>query len=234
MKNKQNNFVRKIKENIVFQTVAAFIASLLVRLVYLTNRVEIRNVKTIREYRRKPAIIAFWHGRSLMLLPASQKIGLLGNSVVSIHRDGRLIAKLQGFFKIKQILGSSSAGGANALKVGIKVLRKNEQVFIAPDGPRGPLLRLKDGLMFFAKMTGAPIIPICYSCSKAWFIKSWDRYLIPKFFGKIIVDIGTPIYIDRKISNEEFEIKRREIEDVMIKQLQKLDAEFKHKRIEPK
>ena len=38
--------------------------------------------------------------------------------------------------------------------------------------------------------------------------------------------IGKPIFIDKNITGEEFEEKRRKIEDIMVKQVRDLDAEF--------
>lgn len=51
-------------------------------------------------------------------------------------------------------------------------------------------------------------------------------------FTKIKCLVGEPIYIDSKISHEEFESKRRELENIMVKQLRDLDSEFNHYVVE--
>lgn len=56
--------------------------------------------------------------------------------------------------------------------------------------------------------------------------------MIPKLFGTITCDIGTPIYIDSKLKGAEFEQKRAEIEEIMVAQLRKMDAEFGLEEIE--
>jgi hypothetical protein len=56
--------------------------------------------------------------------------------------------------------------------------------------------------------------------------------MIPKLFGTITVNIGKPIYIDSKLRSQEFEQKRIEIEEIMIKQLRDMDNEFNLPEIE--
>ena len=75
-------------------------------------------------------------------------------------------------------------------------------------------------------MTGAPIIPVCFSARHVWIQNRWDRYLLVYPFTKIKCKVGNPIYVDSKMSSEEFEQKRKEVEDIMVAQLRELDAEF--------
>ncbi|MBQ5402444.1 MAG: hypothetical protein IIU16_05980, partial [Bacteroidales bacterium] len=39
-------------------------------------------------------------------------------------------------------------------------------------------------------------------------------------------NVGKPMFIDSKISQADFDAKRQELEDIMVKQLRDLDAEF--------
>ena len=113
------------------------------------------------------------------------------------------------------------------MREGVRVmLEKNASICISVDGPSGPSMCVHDGALFFARMTGVPIIPCCFSASRAKFLNRWDRYLIPKLFGTITCHIGNPIYIDSKLKGEEFEQKRAEVERIMVEQLRKMDAEF--------
>ncbi|MFA7188044.1 MAG: hypothetical protein WC137_01035, partial [Alphaproteobacteria bacterium] len=70
-------------------------------LVYFTSKKDIRGEATFREYRRKPAIFVFWHGRSMMLSPIVRKHGIRGFALSSRHKDGRMMAKLQRLFGLK-------------------------------------------------------------------------------------------------------------------------------------
>jgi len=207
-----------------------FIAGLMafaIWLVYYTSWKKINNKKLFREYRKKPAIFVLWHGRSMMLSPIVRRFGIRGYAIASRHKDGRMMAKLQRLFGLKSIYGSTSDGGISVLRQGLRVLRTGKNILcLSPDGPGGPSLRVQDGALYFAKMTGAPIIPVCYSCNNAWFQNRWDKYLVATPFSKITCNIGSPIFINSKIGKEDFELARKNLEDVMIKQLRDMDAEF--------
>lgn len=180
-----------------------------------------------RKYRNKPAVFVFWHGRSMMLSPIVRMYGIKGYAVASRHQDGRMMAKLQRLFGLRPIYGSTSEGGISVLRQGVRILRtKSNIICLSPDGPSGPSLRLQDGALYFAKMTGAPIIPVCYSCNRPWFQKRWDRYLIATPFSKITCNVGNPIFIDSKLDKEGFDNARLKIENLMVKQLRDMDAEF--------
>jgi lysophospholipid acyltransferase (LPLAT)-like uncharacterized protein len=128
-------------------------------------------------------------------------------------------------FGLKPIFGSSAKGAVNVLRQGVKVLRENKILCLSPDGPKGPRMRMNDGCLYFAKMSGAPIIPVCYGSSRAWVQHRWDRYLIAKPFGKIVCTVGAPIYFNRDNPNEMEDLHTR-LEALMISQQQLLDREL--------
>ncbi len=179
------------------------------------------------QYRNKPAVFVFWHGRSMMLSPIIRMRGMRGYAIASRHKDGRMMAKIQRLFGLKAIYGSTSEGGISVLRQGVRVLRDGRYALcLSPDGPGGPSMRVQDGALYFAKMTGAPIIPVCYSSSRAWIQKRWDRYLLALHFSRIKCVIGKPMFVAPNATAEEFERVRKSLEDVMVKQVRDLDAEF--------
>ena len=199
-------------------------------LVYFTSRKDIRGKEIFREYRRKPAIFVFWHGRSMMLSPIVRKYGIRGFALSSRHKDGRMMAKLQRLFGLRAIYGSTGRDGAvSALRQGVRRLNEGYILALSPDGPKGPLMRLNDGALYYARMTGAPIIPVCFSCSRPWFQKRWDRYLIAKPCSKIICNVGKPVFITKA----NFDKAEAHLENFMIKQLQDTDAEFGLPKLQP-
>lgn len=217
---------------IIQWTIAGFMA-LCIWFVYFTSRKRITGYEIFKEYRRKPAIFVFWHGRSMMLSPIIALGGMHAYAVASRHSDGRMMAKLQRLFGLKPIYGSTSDGGISVLRQGVRILRGGGYgICISPDGPGGPSMRVQDGALYFAKMTGAPIIPVCFSASHAWFQKRWDRYLVALPFSKITCRVSKPVFIDAKTSPEEFESIRRGIEDEMVKQVREMDAEFNLFKVE--
>jgi lysophospholipid acyltransferase (LPLAT)-like uncharacterized protein len=211
----------------------ATLMSLGIWVVYLTSFKKIRGGEYFRQYKRRPAIFVFWHGRSMMLSPIERKYGMRGYAISSMHRDGRMMAKLQRLFGLKPIYGSTKEGAVSVLRQGVRKLREGHMVCMSPDGPKGPRMRLKDGVMYFAKMTGAPIIPVCYSSTRPWFQNRWDKYLIALPFSRIICQVGAPIYVPPKLDVEKFETMRQTIEKIMIDQLQSLDMELGNPKIEP-
>lgn len=212
----------------IIQWIVAILMAVSIWFVYFTSRVKIINYKTFKKYRRKPAIFVFWHGRSMMLSPIICMGGMRAYAVASRHSDGRMMAKLQRLFGLKPIYGSTSDGGISVLRQGVRMLRMGDHgLCISPDGPGGPSLRVQDGALYFAKMTGAPIIPVCFSSSHSWFQKRWDRYLIALPFSRITCHVGEPIFIDKKVSSTEFEATRKRLEDIMVRQVREMDGEFK-------
>ncbi len=168
-----------------------------------------------------------WHGRSFMFPPMGVLGGLRAYIVASELTDGHIMAKLQRLFGMHAIYGSSSQSPVSVLRKGVSMLRRGDHAMcISPDGPKGPSMRLQDGALYFAKMTGAPIIPVCFSTNHPCFQNRWDRYLLVYPFSKIKCEIGEPIYISSKISQGDFEKKRLEIENIMVNQLRRLDSEF--------
>ncbi|MCL2017562.1 MAG: lysophospholipid acyltransferase family protein [Alphaproteobacteria bacterium] len=213
------------------QWVVAALAAFTIWLIYVSCRVRIKNKDLFLKFVGKPVIFAFWHGRSMMLSPVTVWFKFSGYAVTSQHRDGRLMAKIQRMFGLRAILGSTGRKGAvSVLRQGVRLLREGHLLCLSPDGPKGPRMRIHDGALYFAKMTGAPIIPVCFSCSRPWFQRRWDKYLIAIPFSKIAIEAGQPFYIG---INDDMEDARVRLENIMIEQLQKLDASFGLPKIEP-
>ncbi len=211
----------------VFQWIIAGLMALAIWGVYFTSRLRIKNIEVFRAYRRKSAIFVFWHGRSMMLSPIVAMRGMRSYAVASRHKDGRMMAKLQHLFGLRSIYGSTSDGGISVLRQGVRVLRRGGySICISPDGPGGPSLRVQDGALYFAKMSGAPIIPVCFSASRARLQKRWDRYLVALPFGTITCNVGNPVFIDKKATPAEFERVRHSLEEYMVRQMREMDAQF--------
>ncbi len=217
----------------IMQWVVAFLMSVVIWLVYFTSWRKMQGKEIFKKYRRQPAVYVFWHGRSMMLSPIVRMYGVHSYAVASRHKDGRMMAKLQRLFGLKSIYGSTTDGSVSVLRQGVRIMREKQcGMCLSPDGPSGPSLRVQDGALYFAKMTGAPIIPVCFSCSRPWFQNRWDRYLIASPFSKIICNVGKPVYIDAKCSKEEFENIRKNLEEFMVKQMQTMDAKFTKFKVE--
>lgn len=227
MKKSVKKFFRHAYGWAIVQWPIAFVFFVLIWFVYFTSRKEIKGYNILKEYRRKPAIFVFWHGRTMMLSPIVARAGVHGYAIADSRRDGRAIAKMEKLFGLRTIYGSSNNDGVSVLKNGVRVLRHGGYCLaLSPDGPKGPSMRCHDGALYFAKMTGAPIIPVCYSCSRPIFRDRWDRYLLTKPFSIIKGVVGSPIFIDKSTKIEDFEKLRQDLENIMVTQANDLDRNF--------
>ena len=210
----------------IIQWIVAVFMAIPIWFVYFTSIKKITNIEVFQKYRRKPAIFIMWHGRTMMLSPMICLGGMRAYVVASRHKDGRMMAKLQRLFGLRAIYGSSHKGGVSVLRKGVKVLARGDHALcISPDGPGGPSLRIKDGALYFAQMSGAPIIPVSYSVSRAWIQERWDKYLVALPFTKLNINIGNPVFIPRRASAEDIEKYRADLENFMVAQMRELDAE---------
>lgn len=168
-----------------------------IRLVMLTNRKEFHVHPKAEVFMRgeQNAIFAFWHGR-MMMLPAinpPRKMHVL----ISEHRDGKLISQVIHHFGQDTVVGSSSKGGTEAVRNIVRLLKKGDNISITPDGPRGPNQVAEMGIVTIAKLSQKPVLPVTFSATKHRRLKSWDRFMVVKPFGRIVFCIGAPIMIEQ-------------------------------------
>jgi lysophospholipid acyltransferase (LPLAT)-like uncharacterized protein len=122
-------------------------------------------------------ILAFWHAQQLMIPLGYRGTGT--HILISQHRDGELIARIIARFGHRAVRGSSTRGGAGALRQLIRLGRSGTDLVVTPDGPKGPKQVAKLGAIQLAMATGMPIVPLAFSCSKKNSsragIVSWSR-----------------------------------------------------------
>lgn len=167
------------------------LGAFLLRLMALTWRYRVRNGTVITDLRAKsqPFIFAFWHGQLLPLLWHHRNEGVY--VVISSHRDGEIVARAAEYLRYNTIRGSSSKGAARALLGIVRELEEGHEVAVTPDGPRGPARKFASGALIASQRTGAPIVGIGVSAKRAWRLRSWDRFMIPKPFSRVDV-VYTP------------------------------------------
>jgi lysophospholipid acyltransferase (LPLAT)-like uncharacterized protein len=123
-------------------------------------------------------IIAFWHGRQLMM-PLAYR-GAEAHILISQHRDGELIHQIVSRFGFRSVRGSSTRGGLAALRRLIQLGRSGVDLVVTPDGPKGPRQVVQIGVIQLAKATGLPIVSLTFSCSKKKSLRagtaSWSHF----------------------------------------------------------
>jgi lysophospholipid acyltransferase (LPLAT)-like uncharacterized protein len=142
---------------------------------------------------RRPFIYAIWHNRILPLLYAHRDEAMV--LLISRHRDGGYLADLAERLGYRFVRGSTQRGGDVGLLGIVRALKSGSVVAVTPDGPRGPLERVKPGVVAAAQHAGVPIIPGTARVSRAWRLSSWDRFFIPKPFATIEVVYGVPLEV---------------------------------------
>jgi hypothetical protein len=131
--------------------------------------------------------------------------------LISRSFDGELITRILEMFGFHATRGSSSRGAREGL-LGLKqVIESGAPAIFTADGPRGPIYRTKMGPIKLAQMTGAPIGCFHLEPEHAWTMRSWDRFLVPRPFTRIVVSWGPWTRLPSNLSPEEFEPKREEL-----------------------
>ncbi|HEY2850014.1 MAG TPA: lysophospholipid acyltransferase family protein [Gemmatimonadaceae bacterium] len=171
--------------------IGLFVAGLLAR----TWRIRERNADGWRRLRaeKKPWVFALWHA---VLLPIAYKHSNEGVAVlVSQHRDGELIARVLSAWGNSTVRGSTTRGGSRALLAMIRELESGVPVAVTPDGPKGPACEFQGGALIAAQRAGVPVIAMAVHADRAWRLKSWDRFMIPKFFARVTFAYGEPTMV---------------------------------------
>jgi hypothetical protein len=133
-------------------------------------------------------VFVLWHGGLLPLtyMHRNRDIAVL----ISEHRDGEVIARIVHAWGYRTVRGSTTRGGGRALLALIRELQHGSVVAVTPDGPRGPAQEFQPGALVAAQRAGVPIIPIVVRVDRAWCLSTWDRFLVPKPFARVVVAYG--------------------------------------------
>lgn len=158
----------------------------------------------------EPVIFVLWHGR---LLPCTYyHRGQRLVTLISHHRDGDYITHVVENWGYHAVRGSSSTGGADALRQLVRQVRSGRSIAVTPDGPRGPREQMKMGPLTVAQLTGAPLIPVASAASRAWYFGGWDRFLVPKPLALLRIRYAEPLMVPRTADGAALEAIRAEVE----------------------
>lgn len=138
---------------------------------------------------RSPVILAHWHGDELALMHLLVRYRIA--TITSTSKDGELMNRVLSLMGVPTARGSSSRGGAGALRGIISYCRRNgNNVSFAVDGPKGPIYKAKPGVFEFSRLMNAPIYAVSVGVSSPWiFHRSWNKCVLPKFFSRVNITI---------------------------------------------
>jgi len=184
----------------------------MLRLWFSTCKVKLHNPENIvlDGNENQPLIASFWHYSIGYLFYHVRKYQ--ATVMVSASRDGDYITRFAKEFGFDSVRGSRNTKGLEALKGMLRAVRNGSNAAIVSDGSQGPVRIAQPGAVFLASRTGAPIIPIVWSSSRYFVIRSWDRTVIPKPFAQIDIFYGEPIYVPAKLKPVDMEKYRIRLE----------------------
>lgn len=157
----------------------------------------------------EPYIVALWHGQILPSMWFFRDRGIV--VVTSENFDGEWIARIIRRFGYGAARGSSSRGGTRAIRSLLKSIAHSPAAFTV-DGPRGPRGVAHPGIVWLARATGHPILPIHAAADRAWTLRSWDRTHVPRPWSRVVVAIGAPMRVPRDVDADGLEQSRLEVE----------------------
>jgi len=209
------------KRKVLYATVRPII-KIFILFFWWTCRVEkiIGNEHALKLIKKgTPIIPCYWHQMHIFgtwYMRQLQKQGLKVGYLISPSVDGEILVNIVESWGAVAIRGSSNRTGARALKDMYNTISKDKvSPVTTSDGPTGPVHVFKQGAVMLAQLTQSPMLPISWAASRYWELNSWDKFIIPKPFSRIVIAVGAPHSIDKKITPEALENERIKIENDM-------------------
>lgn len=157
-----------------------------------------------------PAIYAFWHEGLLLATYVfrHQDIRVL----VSQHQDGEYISQTIERLGYTTVRGSTTRGGTRALFRMAAAGQGGESLGVTVDGPRGPRRSVQPGVLYIARRSGLPILPFAVACSRKRVLSSWDRFIVPLPFARVVVAFGEPLFVANDRSGASLDVLKATLE----------------------
>jgi lysophospholipid acyltransferase (LPLAT)-like uncharacterized protein len=228
------NAWRRLLRNSRLRRTACWCIQCYIRFVFLTTSWSIEGAEWPHRLRAegKPFILAFWHGRLLMIPMAWQRLAPM-YMLISAHPDGQIIADAVTYFGVNSVVGSTSRGGSGALRTMLKRLKEGDCVGITPDGPRGPAMTASIGIINLARIAQVPILPVTYATSRRRMLATWDRFHLPWPFSRGVYLWGKPIEVPEQLDEIGLESARRLVETRMVEMVGEADYRVGHRSPPP-
>ncbi len=185
----------------------------LVNFIWLSCRVKVIGRANMDEVviKQRTVIPCYWHQQHLFCawymlqqIKRGMKVGFL----VSPSVDGEIPAKIVSSQGATVIRGSSTRTGAQALRDMFMIITKDKvSPVTTSDGPTGPIFKFKPGAVMLSQMTKAPMLPIACAAKNAWYFGSWDHFMLPWPFTRVVVAVGEEVYVEKDSDAEAMQLK---------------------------
>lgn len=159
----------------------------------------------------QPFVPCYWHQQHILcsqLMRRWIRRGFRACYIVSASVDGEVPARIARSWGADVIRGSAANTGALVLRDAQQKMKDGVSIVATSDGPLGPAFQFKAGTVLMARVGGAPLVPIACAANRAWYLNTWDHFMIPKPFAQVVVAVGEPIDVPRSASADEQEAIR--------------------------
>jgi len=184
---------------------------LLLRLLYASCRIE----RVIGAERAAALVSAptpcapcYWHQHHILctsLVRRWIRDGFRTAFLVSASVDGEVPARIARAWGAEVIRGSASQTGSLVLRDMREALRRGVSIVTTADGPNGPQHEFKAGAVLMARIAGVPLVPLACAAERAWYLRRWDRFMIPKPFTRVVLAVGEPVTVPADVPLDQLE-----------------------------
>jgi lysophospholipid acyltransferase (LPLAT)-like uncharacterized protein len=138
-------------------------------------------------------ILVLWHADMLPCLRAFAGRGM--RVLISSSRDGDFGAVAATRLGYRVVRGSSSRGGAEALRVIKQELsREGGWVALVADGPRGPRGVSKPGAVWLSTTCSLPVVAVRARAVLGFTLGGWARVRVPLPVSRVTLRLSPPFY----------------------------------------
>jgi lysophospholipid acyltransferase (LPLAT)-like uncharacterized protein len=224
--------IRKELKYAIIRHIVTFPAYYLLNVYAKTISLTLENDNEVRNHvtNNGRVILASWHQRFFggFYLPKifDRPISIM----ISQSRDGDFIADVVRRIGWAPVRGSGSRGGKQALRTLVEEIKNSLLCGHIIDGPRGPARVIKPGLISLASHSGAAICPTYVFYERPWIFNSWDRFMVPKPFSRVIIRFDSLVFVPEDVDSELFEEIRSDLERNMIERYGEGDQNWMRER----
>ena len=187
---------------------AVWLGYLYVEFVWRTARLTVVNEDALRALlaRHGAVIPVCWHQHLLLCgryVVTRKRHGMKPGFMISPSVDGEAPTQLAQRYGAHVVRGSGSYTGVRAVRgVYQAIVKEHISALITPDGPRGPRFEFKPGAIFSAQITGVPIVPLAFAAKPARVLGTWDKFVLPIPFSRVVIAVGEAVYVPRELDDE--------------------------------
>lgn len=213
------------------ERVRGFLISTVGRFVYRlwmrSLRIKVKGEEHYRLLRENntPVILVIWHGRIFIAPFFFRHRNIM--PLVSPSGDGEIVVRLASGWGYRFLRGSGSHSLHKAWATLLRTLEEGGELIIIPDGPKGPNRIMKQGALKLSQASGAAVVPFSFSCPRRKFLRSWDSFLLPRPFQRVVAVYGKPMTVSSGLDKDAFERERARMEQSLTALDERADEYFR-------